>query len=137
MDTDKYGHFVPCFFDDRSDLHVVRVSAVLHKRLYSVLLTSPKVVLSILPLTIRAATSLFGWSRQVVMMGVVISATALMTSLIRGTPMVTFIEATPAKWNVFRVICVPGSPIDCPATAPTVEPIDGSILDQLRNAEER
>lgn len=36
--------------------------------------------------------------------------------------MVTFIEATPAKWKVFNVIWVPGSPIDWAATAPTVEP---------------
>lgn len=35
---------------------------------------------------------------------------------------VTFIEATPAKWNVLSVICVPGSPIDCAPTAPTVLP---------------
>ena len=47
---------------------------------------------------------------------------ALMISLIRGTPRVTFIDATPAKWNVFKVICVPGSPIDCAPTAPTVDP---------------
>jgi hypothetical protein len=30
----------------------------------------------------------------------------LMISLMRGTPRVTFMDATPAKWNVFRVICV-------------------------------
>jgi hypothetical protein len=46
------------------------------------------------------------------MMGVLISFAALMISFIRGTPSVTFMEATPAKWNVFRVIWVPGSPID-------------------------
>eukprot|EP00976_Prorocentrum_cordatum_P109502 1195032-Prorocentrum_minimum.AAC.1 len=28
-------------------------------------------------------------------------------------------EATPAKWKVFSVICVPGSPMDCAPTAPT------------------
>ena len=48
-----------------------------------------------------------------------------MISLMRGTPSVTFIDATPAKWNVLSVICVPGSPIDCAPTAPTAEP--GSI----------
>jgi hypothetical protein len=31
--------------------------------------------------------------------------------------------ATPAKWNVLSVICVPGSPMDCAPTAPTVEPV--------------
>lgn len=36
--------------------------------------------------------------------------TALIISLIRGTPCVIFIDATPAKWNVLRVICVDGSP---------------------------
>jgi hypothetical protein len=46
------------------------------------------------------------------MMGVLISFAALMISFIRGTPSVTFMEATPAKWKVFRVIWVPGSPID-------------------------
>jgi len=43
-------------------------------------------------------------------------------SLIRGTPCVIFIEATPAKWKVFKVICVDGSPIDVAATAPTAVP---------------
>jgi hypothetical protein len=46
------------------------------------------------------------------MIGVLISFAALMISFIRGTPSVTFMEATPAKWNVFKVIWVPGSPID-------------------------
>ena len=35
-------------------------------------------------------------------------------------------DATPAKWKVLSVICVPGSPMDCAPTAPTVEP--GSIF---------
>ena len=30
--------------------------------------------------------------------------------------------ATPAKWNVLRVICVPGSPMDCAPIAPTAVP---------------
>ncbi|KAH3683385.1 hypothetical protein WICPIJ_005643 [Wickerhamomyces pijperi] len=42
---------------------------------------------------------------------------------------VTFIEATPAKWKVFKVICVPGSPIDCAPMAPTAVP--GSTLARL------
>jgi len=29
-----------------------------------------------------------------------------------GIPSVTFISPLPAKWNVFNVICVEGSPID-------------------------
>ena len=47
---------------------------------------------------------------------------ALMISLILGTPSVTFIDATPAKWNVFSVIWVPGSPMDWAPNAPTVDP---------------
>lgn len=60
------------------------------------------------------------------MIGVLIVLEALMISLIRGTPCVILMPATPAKWKVFRVICVPGSPIDCAATAPTAVP--GSTL---------
>jgi hypothetical protein len=56
------------------------------------------------------------------MIGVLISFAALIISFIRGTPSVTFMEATPAKWNVFKVIWVPGSPIDWAPTAPTVDP---------------
>jgi hypothetical protein len=56
------------------------------------------------------------------MIGVLITFAALMISFMRGTPSVTFIEATPAKWNVFKVIWVPGSPIDWAPTAPTVDP---------------
>ncbi len=47
---------------------------------------------------------------------------AFIISLILGTPKVTFIEATPAKWNVFKVIYVPGSPIDYAQIAPTDSP---------------
>ena len=36
-------------------------------------------------------------------------------------------DATPAKWKVFRVIWVPGSPMLWAQTAPTAVP--GSILD--------
>lgn len=60
------------------------------------------------------------------MTGVLITLEALMISLIRGTPCVILMPATPAKWKVFRVICVPGSPIDCAAMAPTADP--GSTL---------
>lgn len=56
------------------------------------------------------------------MIGVLMFFAPLIISLIRGTPRVTFILATPAKWNVLSVICVPGSPMDCAPTAPTVEP---------------
>lgn len=37
----------------------------------------------------------------------------------RGTPRVTFLLDTPAKWNVFSVICVAGSPQDWAAMDPT------------------
>lgn len=50
---------------------------------------------------------------------------ALIISLMRGTPKVMFMEATPAKWKVFNVIWVPGSPMLCAQRAPTAEP--GSI----------
>ena len=56
------------------------------------------------------------------MTGVEMVLLALMISLMRGTPCVMFMLATPAKWNVFSVICVPGSPMLCAATPPTGEP---------------
>jgi hypothetical protein len=46
----------------------------------------------------------------------------LMISVSRGTPSVTFLADTPAKWNVLSVICVVGSPIDCAATVPIISP---------------
>lgn len=46
----------------------------------------------------------------------------LMISFRRGTPRVTFFDDTPAKWNVFSVIWVAGSPSDCAANAPTISP---------------
>ena len=46
----------------------------------------------------------------------------LMISLSLGTPSVTFLEDTPAKWKVFKVICVAGSPILWAAMAPTISP---------------
>lgn len=39
-----------------------------------------------------------------------------------GTPRVTFLSDTPAKWKVFRVIYVVGSPIDYAAIAPILSP---------------
>ena len=45
-----------------------------------------------------------------------------MSSLRRGTPSVTFLAETPAKWKVFKVICVAGSPMDCAATVPMPSP---------------
>ena len=64
-------------------------------------------------------------------MGVELVFEALMISLMRGTPSVTFMLATPAKWNVFRVICVPGSPMLCAPKAPTVDPAEGEQCCQL------
>jgi hypothetical protein len=46
----------------------------------------------------------------------------LMISFSLGTPRVTFLEDTPAKWKVFSVIWVAGSPIDWAAIAPTISP---------------
>jgi len=46
----------------------------------------------------------------------------LMISFRRGTPSVTFLDDTPAKWKVLSVICVAGSPNDCAANAPTISP---------------
>ena len=56
------------------------------------------------------------------MMGVEMALLWLMISLMRGTPSVMFMLATPAKWNVLSVICVPGSPMLCAPKAPTVDP---------------
>lgn len=84
--------------------------------------TSPRRVFSSLPFTIRAEASLSLVTSLQLMIGVLIVLEALMISLMRGTPSVMFMDATPAKWNVFKVICVPGSPMDCAPTAPTVEP---------------
>jgi hypothetical protein len=73
-------------------------------------------------LTILAAFTSFSLTSLHVIIGVLIVFVALIISFMRGTPSVTFMEATPAKWNVFKVICVPGSPIDCAPTAPTAVP---------------
>lgn len=84
--------------------------------------TSPSSVFSNRALTIRAEASLFRVTSLQLMIGVLMALAALIISLIRGTPSVTLMDATPAKWKDFNVICVPGSPIDCAPTAPTVEP---------------
>ena len=54
--------------------------------------------------------------------GVLIDFAMLMISFSLGTPSVTFFADTPAKWNVLRVICVAGSPMDCAATVPMPSP---------------
>ena len=67
-------------------------------------LTSPSVVFSMRPFTMRAAFTSLAATSGAVMMGVLIFLAALMISLMRGTPSVIFIEATPAKWKVLSVI---------------------------------
>mmetsp|Transcript_38256 Transcript_38256/g.90450 ORF Transcript_38256/g.90450 Transcript_38256/m.90450 type:complete len:211 (+) Transcript_38256:668-1300(+) len=84
--------------------------------------TSPSMVRSMRPLTMRADVSSRSFERGTSTTGVEIILEALMISLIRGTPSVTFMDAIPAKWNVLSVICVPGSPIDCAPIAPTALP---------------
>ena len=65
-----------------------------------------------------------------VMAGVLMLALAVMTiSRRRGMPSVTFTPPPPAKWNVFSVICVDGSPIDCAAMTPTGSP--GATSDRM------
>ena len=54
--------------------------------------------------------------------GVFIFFATLIISFNLGTPNVTFFELTPAKWNVFSVICVAGSPKLCAAIEPTTSP---------------
>ena len=93
----------------------------------SSLLTSPSLVLSSHPFTSLANCSVAIPSRAAVMTGVLMLWEALMISLIRGTPWVMFMAATPAKWNVFSVICVPGSPILWAAMAPTGVPEPVSV----------
>jgi hypothetical protein len=78
------------------------VLAVLTSLIY--LATCPSVVFSISALACLASSSSFELSSSAVMMGVEISLEPLMISLSRGTPSVTFIDATPAKWNVLSVI---------------------------------
>mmetsp|Transcript_110788 Transcript_110788/g.309615 ORF Transcript_110788/g.309615 Transcript_110788/m.309615 type:complete len:246 (+) Transcript_110788:2051-2788(+) len=54
--------------------------------------------------------------------GVFTCFATLMSSFKRGTPNVTFLAPTPAKWKVFNVICVAGSPTLCAARTPTESP---------------
>lgn len=74
------------------------------------LATCPSVVRSRRPCTATAAAVCASLTRRTLTIGVEIVLEPLMISLMRGTPSVTFMLATPAKWNVFSVICVPGSP---------------------------
>lgn len=56
------------------------------------------------------------------MIGVAIFFVLLIISLTRGTPWVIFILEIPAKWNVFNVIWVAGSPILWAVIAPIASP---------------
>lgn len=47
-----------------------------------------------------------------------------------------FMEATPAKWKVFKVIWVPGSPMLCAQSAPTAEPGSICALEEKDNEED-
>ena len=53
------------------------------------------------------------------------------TSLSLGTPKVTFLLETPAKWKVFKVICVAGSPRLWAAIDPTISPGDDRLYSNL------
>mmetsp|Transcript_41536 Transcript_41536/g.111325 ORF Transcript_41536/g.111325 Transcript_41536/m.111325 type:complete len:218 (-) Transcript_41536:1236-1889(-) len=74
------------------------------------------------PLTVRAWLWSVSFCSGTSITGVEITLEALMISLMRGTPSVTFMEAMPAKWKVLSVICVPGSPMLCALMAPTALP---------------
>lgn len=54
--------------------------------------------------------------------GVLMFLATLIISLRRGTPSVTFFDDTPAKWKVFNVIYVAGSPNDYAAIGPIISP---------------
>mmetsp|Transcript_66834 Transcript_66834/g.215443 ORF Transcript_66834/g.215443 Transcript_66834/m.215443 type:complete len:238 (-) Transcript_66834:852-1565(-) len=54
--------------------------------------------------------------------GVFTVLATLMSSFSLGTPSVTFLAPTPAKWKVLSVICVAGSPTLCAARVPTISP---------------
>mmetsp|Transcript_12348 Transcript_12348/g.41147 ORF Transcript_12348/g.41147 Transcript_12348/m.41147 type:complete len:419 (+) Transcript_12348:1238-2494(+) len=86
--------------------------------------TSSSVVCSSLAWTARARTSSVAVPsrRKMVTDGVRTVLATFKISLRRGTPSVTFLAETPAKWNVFNVICVAGSPIDCAARTPHISP---------------
>ena len=63
-----------------------------------------------------------GPCKKIVSEGVLGFLDTLIISFKRGTPRVTFFAETPAKWKVFSVICVAGSPILCAPSAPTISP---------------
>ena len=63
----------------------------------------PKVVFSICALTILAEVALSLWTSLASMIGVEIKFEALMISFKRGTPKVTFIDATPAYINIKKI----------------------------------
>mmetsp|Transcript_62745 Transcript_62745/g.178203 ORF Transcript_62745/g.178203 Transcript_62745/m.178203 type:complete len:238 (+) Transcript_62745:2659-3372(+) len=54
--------------------------------------------------------------------GVFTALATLISSFSLGTPSVTFLAPTPAKWKVLSVICVAGSPTLCAASVPIISP---------------
>lgn len=60
--------------------------------------------------------------KWIVILGVFIFLEASNNSCKRGTPKVTFLSETPAKWKVLRVIWVVGYPIDWAEIDPTDSP---------------
>src|SRR5579884_2889672 len=56
------------------------------------------------------------------MVGVLGCFLASTSSISLGRPSVTSLSFTPAKWNVRKVIWVPGSPMDCAPTTPMASP---------------
>ena len=119
-DTDICVLWSPCFLKDRGNLHITLAPTMIPSIKVH---TSPKCVFSSRPFTIRAEGSESAVTSLQLMIGVLMTLAAFMISFMRGTPSVTFMDATPAKWKVLSVIWVPGSPMDCAPTAPTVEPI--------------
>lgn len=91
----------PCFLQEASNLSQT-VSGGSKPRVNKH--TSPSIVFSNRPFTIRADGSLSAVTSLQLIIGVLIFLEALIISLIRGTPRVTFMDATPAKWKVFSVI---------------------------------
>lgn len=88
--------------------------------------TCSRIKLSI-ELLVVMADSAVGFLSLMVIIGVRMLGLALMISLIRGTPCVILMDAIPAKWKVFSVIWVAGSPMLCADMAPTGSP--GSMID--------
>src|SRR4051812_26826722 len=101
MTYKRYVLVAVTFREDMAKRHETRCSP-----------TSIRYVFSIRAFTTRADRMSILLCSSHVITGVLMFLDALMISLIRGTPCVILMPATPAKWNVFRVICVPGSPID-------------------------